>query len=158
MTRAKPKIEARDAKRLALIADPSLLQQLANHLDGFPNTSERLAINHAVLGFDLDLVARPDAKDKSSAGQIVERRGRHGNRRRGAHEHAGNAGSQQDPRGLGGTSRQHRELVTAMTFRDPGRFIAEPFGELHAVDDLGRGRAAGKRDTNSRHANLQRML
>jgi hypothetical protein len=158
MARGKPKIETLDADGFALIADPSLLQQPADHLDRFPDAGQRLAIGHAMLGFDLHLVARPDAEDKPSARQIIEGRGRHGDRRRGADKDAGDAGSQQNARGLSGACRQHGELVAAMPFCHPCRLIAELLGEFYAVDDLGRGRAAGERDTGSGHINLHRML
>ena len=70
MARREPKIEALDPDGLALIADPSLLQQPADHLYRFPDAGQGFAIGHAVLGFDLHLVARPDAKDESSACQL----------------------------------------------------------------------------------------
>ena len=38
-----------------------------DHLYRFPDAGQGFAIGHAVLGFDLHLVARPDAKDELSA-------------------------------------------------------------------------------------------
>ena len=158
MARRKPKIEALDPDGLALIADPSLLQQPADHLYRFPDAGQGFAIGHAVLGFDLHLVARPDAKDESSACQLIESCGCHGDRRRCADKDAGDTGSQQDARGLNGTGRQHRELVAAMSFCHPRRFIAQPLGEFYAVDDLAGGGAAGERNTDSWRVNLHLML
>jgi hypothetical protein len=60
-----------------------------------------------------------------------------------------------DARGPNGTGRQHRELVAAMSFCHPRRFIAQPLGEFYAVDDLAGGGAAGERNTDSWRANLQ---
>jgi len=100
MAPGKPKIEALDADGLALIADPSLLQQPADYLYRFPDARQGIAIGDAVLGFDLHLVARPDAKDESSACQLIESCSRHGYRRRCPDKDAGDTGSQQDARGL----------------------------------------------------------
>lgn len=74
MARAKPKIEAFDADGFALVADPAVLQQPANHLDRFPDVRQRLALRHAVLGLWLDQtprINRPPVKSSSVAAAMA---------------------------------------------------------------------------------------
>ena len=110
-----------------------------------------------MLGLDLHLVARPDPEDEAPARDVVDGSGRHRDRRRGADEHAGDAGAEPDPRGPRRGGGEDRELIAAMPFRHPGQLVAEALGEHDAVDDLGRAGPAGKRDTEPFHTCLPRF-
>jgi hypothetical protein len=76
---------------------------------------------------------------------------RHADGRGAAHEHARDAGAEQDPSGGDRAGAEDRELVSAMTLGDPRRLVAELLGELHALDDVGRGQASAECDAEARH-------
>ncbi len=108
-----------------------------------------------MLALDLNPMARADPQDEATARKLVDRRRSHRDGRGGADKDAGDGGPQQNPRSLSGTGRQHRELVAAMAFGHPSRFVSERFGELDALHDLRRSGPAGEGDAEPAHAEAQ---
>ena len=149
--RREPQIEAVDAHALPGVLHPAVAQQLSDDLDAFPDPRQRPRIGDAVLPFDLHLVARTDPENKPAGREVIERGGGHRDRWDRTHKDTGDAGPEQDPRGLGGAGGQHRELVAAMPFGDPRRFVSERLGKFHAFHDLGGVGSAGERDPEPLH-------
>ena len=105
-----------------------------------------------MLALHLHLVARPEPEDEPSAGEVIDGGRRHRDRRRAPDEHARDGGTELDARRRDGAGAEDRELVAGVAFGHPGGFVAELFGELHALDDLAGGQAAAaERDADAGH-------
>src|SRR6266581_5584063 len=75
----------------------------------------------------------------------------HGDGRLAADKDAADARAQQNTLGLHGAGGQYGELVPPVSFDDPGRLIAELFGQLDAVHDIHGRHPAAQRYTEACH-------
>jgi len=69
----------------------------------------------------------------------------------GADKDAADAGAKKNARGPHRAGRQDRELVAAMSLRDPCGLVAQAFGQDDEIDDLGGVWAARNGDTDPAH-------
>jgi len=144
-----------DGDRLAAKGDRAVAQQRANHLDGFTHSRYRLGVVDAVLDFDLDLVAGAKAEHEAAVGKMIDARRGHRNRRRGTHEDTADRRAQAHPGGCERDRGQQRELVAAMAFDDPRRFVSGLFGESRAFDCVGGRQPRAQSDTEAFHGGAQ---
>ncbi len=77
--------------------------------------------------------------DVLAAGDIVDRRRRHRDRRRGADKDVGDAGTEDDPLRLQRGGGEHGELVAAMPLGDPRGSVAKLVGEPRSGDAISAG-------------------
>src|SRR3989442_9861224 len=75
----------------------------------------------------------------------------HSDGRHAAHKDAADARAQQNTLGLHGAGSQYGELVPPVSFDDPGRLIAELFGQLDAVYDIHGRHPAAQRYAEAYH-------
>src|SRR5437879_8895808 len=99
----------------------------------------------------------PTRRSSDLIRELVDGRRRHADGRRATHEHARDTRTEQNPPRRDGTGAEDRELVTAMTFRHPRRFVPERFGKPHALDDVGGRQAAAEGDAQTKHARSIRL-
>jgi hypothetical protein len=120
-------------KRHTPIAD-----QVPDDSNGFAGACQCLGIYHPMLGFDLHFRGWTKSQDEASTGQVSDCGRGHGNRWHGADEDAADAGAKPDARCPHGAGGQDCELISAMTFGDPGRLIAKASCEDDKVNHISR--------------------
>ncbi len=106
-------------------------------LDVLTGAGQRAVGRLAVPAFDDLGAGDAKAQDEPAVGQVVQGDGVHGRSRRGAGRHLDDAGAQSDPFGVGGQPDERREGVRAPRLGGPRRVVAELFGLLDEVDEIG---------------------
>jgi hypothetical protein len=153
--RFEPQIEMLDGDGLAAKGDLTVAQKCTNDFHSLAHARYRLGVVDAMLDLDLDLVAGAKAKHEAAVGKMIDARRGHRNRRRGAHEDAADRRPQAHPGCCERDRGQQRELVAAMAFDHPRRFVSGLFGEPRAFDRVGRRQPRAQRDTEAFHGGAQ---
>ena len=149
--RLEPQVEALDVVHIALVLDIPVAQDAPHDVGTFPHPLNGPDELQAVLRLHLNLVAAAQAENEAAVGEVVHRRGGHGDGRRGADEHAGDAGAKLDAAGGDRAGGEYGELIAAVPLGHPGRFVAQVFRQFHAFYDVRRRHSAGKSDSDPFH-------
>ena len=133
----EPEIEAFDSDNATLKGHGAVAEECPHDLDRLSQTLDRLDERDTVLALDLDAVARPEAKDKPPARQVIDGGRGHGDGGRTPHEDAADGGAELDGPSGHGTRGEDGKLVASMPLRHPCRLVAELLRQPDALDDLG---------------------